>query len=198
VTRDGSRTWRLEAIVLSWASNDEFVSSAPDIPPDACASSTSGTAATAMMSFTSRAALTACALVLVGTACAKSRTVGHGPVDRDPSVTAEDLARNTGRPIEEVIQSKVPGVIVSRNDDGGISLQIRGTSSFMSSNQPLFVIDDVPMTPGPGGALTGINPHDIESIRVLKDPADTGIYGMRGANGVIIVKTKKPGAKRTY
>ena len=108
-----------------------------------------------------------------------------------PVVTAEDMARNTGRPIEEVLQAKVPGLVVSRTPEGHLTLQIRGTSSFMSNNQPLYVIDDVPVTPGPGGALIGLNPHDIETIRVLKDPADTGLYGMRGANGVVIVTTKK-------
>jgi len=60
----------------------------------------------------------------------------------------------------------------------------------------LFVIDDVPMEAGPGGALRGINPYDIESIKVLKDPAETGIYGMRGANGVILIKMKKPARAR--
>jgi TonB-dependent SusC/RagA subfamily outer membrane receptor len=53
----------------------------------------------------------------------------------------------------------------------------------------------VPITPGPGGALNGINPYDIESIRVLKNPADIAIYGMRGANGVIVITMKKPGKR---
>lgn len=101
------------------------------------------------------------------------------------------MARNSSRPIEEVLQAKVPGVVVSRTSEGHLTLQIRGTSSFLSNNQPLYVIDGVPVTPGPGGALIGLNPHDIESIRVLKDPADTGIYGMRGANGVIVIDRKK-------
>jgi len=57
----------------------------------------------------------------------------------------------------------------------------------------VYVVDDVPVQPGPGGALIVINPHDIESIKVLKDPAETGIYGMRGANGVILITTKRPG-----
>ena len=59
----------------------------------------------------------------------------------------------------------------------------------------LYVVDGVTIQPGPNGALTGINPYDIESIKVLKDPADTSMYGMRGANGVIVVTTKKPGRK---
>ena len=52
--------------------------------------------------------------------------------------------------------------------------------------------DGVPVQAGPGGALRGISPHDIESIQVLKDPADTSMYGLRGANGVIVIKTKGP------
>jgi len=57
----------------------------------------------------------------------------------------------------------------------------------------LYVIDDVPIAPGSTGILTGINPYDIETIKVLKDPADTGIYGIRGANGVILITTKHAG-----
>jgi TonB-dependent SusC/RagA subfamily outer membrane receptor len=110
-------------------------------------------------------------------------------------VTAEDLERNPSEPIENVLQAKVPGLLVTLNADGGIAVRIRGTSSLYGGNEPLYVIDDQPITPGPGGALTGINPHDIESIKVLKDPADTGIYGMRGANGVIVITMKKPGKR---
>jgi iron complex outermembrane receptor protein len=87
----------------------------------------------------------------------------------------------------------IPGLLVTRTPNGGIALQIRGPSSFYSGNAPLYVIDDVPVEPGPGGGVPDVNPHDIESIRVLKDPADIGIYGMRGANGVIVITTKKPG-----
>ena len=54
------------------------------------------------------------------------------------------------------------------------------------------MVDGIAIEAGPGGALTGINPHDIESIRVLKDAADTAMYGLRGANGVIVIRTKRP------
>jgi TonB-dependent SusC/RagA subfamily outer membrane receptor len=108
-------------------------------------------------------------------------------------VTAEDIERNPSEPIEKLLQAKVPGLLVTRSPSGRLVLQIRGTSSFQSSNAPLYVIDDVPVEPGPGGALPDINPYDIESIKVLKDPSETGIYGMRGANGVIVITTKKPG-----
>jgi len=109
------------------------------------------------------------------------------------TVTADDIARSPDQPIEKVLQAKVPGVWITRTPDGGIAVQIRGNSSIYGEQQPLYIIDGVPINPGPNGALTGVNPYDIASIEVLKDPADTAMYGMRGANGVIVVKTKKPG-----
>lgn len=111
----------------------------------------------------------------------------------ESTATAEEIQRSGGDPIEKVLQAKAPGVLITRTPNGGIAVQIRGPSSFYSSNEPLYVVDDSPFQPGPGGSLNGVNPYDIESIRVLKNPEDTGIYGMRGANGVILIKTKKPG-----
>src|SRR6267143_2871125 len=108
-------------------------------------------------------------------------------------VTSEELERVPGRPIEQVLMNRFPGVIVARTSDGGISVRIRGVSSFYGNNEPLYVIDDVPMQAGVGGSLKGINPHDIESIQVLKDPSETAVYGVRGSNGVIVIKTKRPG-----
>ena len=110
------------------------------------------------------------------------------------TVTAEDIQRNPGEPIEKHLMGRFPGVLVARSPDGGISVRIRGTTSFYGSNEPLYVLDGVPIQAGPGGSLAGINPYDIESIQVLKDPADTAIYGVRGANGVIVIKTKRPGS----
>lgn len=132
--------------------------------------------------------LAALAALVAGCSSQQSR-IQPRPQSR---VTADDMA-STSDPIEKELQAKHPGLWVQRTPDGGIAVQIRGTSSFYSGNAPLYVLDEMPFTPGPGGALTGINPHDIESIKVLKDPADTGLYGMRGANGVIVIKTKKPG-----
>lgn len=123
---------------------------------------------------------------------------GTAPRSREPdtrgTLTAADL-ENTSEPIEVVLQRKVPGVIVSRAADGGIALQIRGSSSFINAaTPPLFILNGAPFTPGVGGSLTGINPHDIESIKVLTT-AQSAIYGVQGANGVIEVKTKMPGRK---
>ena len=108
------------------------------------------------------------------------------------AVTAEDIERNPSQSIEELLESRFPGVEVVRTGDGGVTLRIRGTTSIYGSNEPLFVIDGVAIEPGPGGALFGINPYDIESIDVLKDAASTTMYGVRGANGVIVIETKQP------
>jgi len=106
-------------------------------------------------------------------------------------VTAEDIARQPTVPLEQLIAGRVAGVRVTRAPGGGISIQIRGQSSFSLSNEPLFVVDGVPITPGPNGTLSWLNPHDVASIEVLKDAVSTAMYGVRGSNGVIVIKTKR-------
>ena len=109
----------------------------------------------------------------------------------DPStVTAEDIDRTPAEPIEDLLQGRIAGVQVTRAP-GGIRIRIRGATSIHGSTEPLYVLDGVPIRPGSGGTLP-LNPNDIESIRVLKDPVDTTMYGSRGANGVIVIKTKRP------
>jgi iron complex outermembrane receptor protein len=106
---------------------------------------------------------------------------------------------NTGRVVspEQLIQGKVAGVQVV--DDaapgGGVNIRIRGGTSVNASNEPLFVVDGVPLQPGGGlsagrNPLNFINPEDIARMTVLKDASSTAIYGSRGANGVIIIETK--------
>ena len=82
------------------------------------------------------------------------------------------------------------GVVVSTTTDGGFSIRIRGATSVMGNNEPLYILDGVPFAPSANGTLVGINPYDIASIRVLKDATDITMYGVRGANGVILIKTK--------
>jgi TonB-dependent SusC/RagA subfamily outer membrane receptor len=74
----------------------------------------------------------------------------------------------------------------------GLVIRIRGVNTFAGKADPLFVIDGLPLEPGIDGALTGINPQDIASIRVLKNASETAAYGVRGANGVILITTKRP------
>ncbi len=141
------------------------------------------------------------ALLLAGflSGCAHAGGTGQGDVEDapdqsrppGPTVTAEDIERAPGKPIEEVLASRFPGVVVTRTPDGGIAVRIRGTTSIHGSNEPLYVIDGLPIRAGPGGSLVGINPYDIESIEVLRDAASTTMYGVRGANGVVVITTKR-------
>jgi TonB-dependent SusC/RagA subfamily outer membrane receptor len=129
-------------------------------------------------------------LAVAASACHKNQ-----PRDPSPAVTRKEIEDKQGESIEKQLESKSPGVVVTTTADGSIAVNIRGSSSQLASNQPLYVIDDIPVTPGPGGALVGVNPHDIESIKVLKNPEDTAIYGSRGGNGVIVIKTRRPGKR---
>ncbi len=140
-------------------------------------------------------------LVLLGivAACSHGKATGDGNAEAvapaaapaGSVITEEEIGRNPGRPIEQLLMQRFPGVMVSRTPDGGLSIRIRGVSSLHSSNEPLYVIDDVPMQAAPGGVLKGVNPHDISLIQVLKDPSETAIWGVRGTNGVIVIRTKR-------
>jgi iron complex outermembrane receptor protein len=104
---------------------------------------------------------------------------------------------------EQLIQGKAAGVqltVTSGEPGAGIETRIRGSNSVRSNNNPLFVVDGVPLDGGattstgsnspPRNPLNFLNPSDIESISVLKDASSTAIYGSRGANGVVIITTK--------
>lgn len=143
--------------------------------------------------FSSRTLLPVGLVVGLVSGCAHSGKTSQTSAPEGPTVTSEDIERSPGQPIERALEGRFPGVSVTRTPDGGIAVRIRGTTSLHGSTEPLYVLDGIPIQPGPNGTLTGINPHDIASIQLLKDPAETAIYGMRGANGVIIIKTKRPG-----
>jgi TonB-dependent SusC/RagA subfamily outer membrane receptor len=83
----------------------------------------------------------------------------------------------------------MPGVDVVRQG-GGFRVLIRGMGSITASSEPLYVIDGLPLTSGTGGML-GISPNDVARIDVLKDAGSTAIYGSRGANGVILITTRR-------
>ncbi len=129
--------------------------------------------------------------------------IGYGTVKREDatgsvqSVTSEDFNRGAITSPQELLSGKVAGVQISTGGDpgGGSTIRIRGGSSLSASNDPLIVIDGVPIAPGnvSGGRnpLNLINPNDIESMTVLKDASATAIYGSRASNGVIIITTKK-------
>ena len=126
-------------------------------------------------------------------ACAGSTTPETGPTPATTAgtVTSQQLDQSPGESIEQQIMKRSPGVWVGKTSDGSIAVRIRGGTSLMGNNEPLYIVDGSPFAPGPNGALTGLNPQDIDTIKVLKDPADLTMYGVRGANGVIVIKTKK-------
>ncbi len=106
------------------------------------------------------------------------------------SVGAEEIASRPVQNAVQAMQGKAAGVDISSNERPGTvgSINIRGSRSISASNSPLYVVDGIPLN---SGGIDFINPNDIESIDVLKDASATAIYGSRGANGVIIVSTKK-------
>jgi TonB-dependent SusC/RagA subfamily outer membrane receptor len=139
-----------------------------------------------------RAALSLGLLISLGAGCVHRSAPPPSTAAPSSIVTSEDIERQPGQPIEQVLMGRFPGVTVERTANGGIAVRIRGATSIHGSNEPLYVIDGIEIAPGPGGSLVGINPDDIASIQVLKEPDETALYGVRGANGVILIKTKSP------
>ena len=74
---------------------------------------------------------------------------------------------------------------------GGFTIRIRGVSTFVGNTEPLYVVDGVPVQVAPGRGIDWLNTGDIARIDVLKDAASTSAYGMRGANGVVLITTKR-------
>lgn len=139
--------------------------------------------------------------------------VGYGTVRKSDltgsvaSLRSDALMKTSPVSVEKGMQGRLTGVNVVQNDGApgsGISVQIRGTNSFLGGTEPLYVVDGVPITTSNNqesinfedntfsyrNALSFLNPNDIESIEVLKDASSTAIYGSRGANGVILITTK--------
>lgn len=122
---------------------------------------------------------------------------------------SDDVLQGADPDLARSLQGKVAGVQVQQSDGApgaGTSITVRGANSFSTSSQPLYVIDGVPYGQNPNGTPSGsanegtntevsplsmINPNDIESIEILKDASSTAIYGSRGANGVVMITTKK-------
>jgi TonB-linked SusC/RagA family outer membrane protein len=106
------------------------------------------------------------------------------------SISAKEISELPISNTQQALQGRVAGidVINSSNRPGSEPrVTIRGRRSFNAGNEPLYVVDGIPL----GGGIGDINPQDIQSIEVLKDASATAIYGSRGANGVIIVTTKR-------
>lgn len=114
------------------------------------------------------------------------------------SVKASDITQTPVVNVAQGLQARVSGVQITQNNaapGGNISVRIRGTNSINGSSEPLYIIDGIQISnesnvndPSP---LSTINPNDIESVEVLKDASATAIYGARGANGVVLITTKR-------
>jgi TonB-dependent starch-binding outer membrane protein SusC len=121
--------------------------------------------------------------------------IGYGAVKKSNvtgaivSVKPADLKTIPTTNVMEALQGKLPGVDITRSSGAagaGVNVLVRGNRSLSASNSPLFIVDGIQYS-----NVQDINPNDIESMEVLKDAASTAIYGSRGANGVIIITTKK-------
>jgi TonB-dependent SusC/RagA subfamily outer membrane receptor len=106
------------------------------------------------------------------------------------SLRPAELARLRVRRVEELLGGRVAGLSVLPTPNGGFTVRIRGVTTLYGNAEPLYIIDGMPITVLPGEGLYWLDPADILQIDVLKDPAETSIYGVRGANGVIVIRTK--------
>ena len=126
---------------------------------------------------------------------AEAVDIGYGKVDPEhvtgsvSTLKGEDAQMGQFRTLAEMLM-RTPGVRVLDRPGGGISVRIRGTNtSVLGGEEPLFVLDGMVIESADG--LASIDPNAIGSITVLKDAGATAIYGSRGANGVILIKTKR-------
>ncbi len=129
--------------------------------------------------------------------------IGYGTVKKSDatgsvmSVEADQLNKGLATSPADLLQGKTPGVQITTNSGApgaGSTIRIRGGSSLSASNDPLIVIDGLPISStgiSGGDVLNTINPNDIESFSILKDASATAIYGSRASNGVILITTKK-------
>jgi TonB-dependent SusC/RagA subfamily outer membrane receptor len=107
------------------------------------------------------------------------------------SVAAEQLNHRAVGQVGELLEARFPGVGVIRTASGGFLIRVRGVSSFLGSSEPLYVIDGIPVPVDPQHGLDWLSPNDIQGITVLKGPPHTTLYGVRGANGVILITTRR-------
>jgi iron complex outermembrane receptor protein len=137
-------------------------------------------------------------------AIAEVVTIGYGTVKRDDltgsvsAVSSKDFNRGSITSAQDLLVGKTAGVVISASNGApgsGSSIRIRGGSSLNASNDPLIIIDGVPIdnnnVSGSANFLDFVNPNDIETFTVLKDASSTAIYGSRASNGVILIETKK-------
>ena len=134
---------------------------------------------------------------------AETVVIGYGSVKKSDAtgsvsvVKPDEIEAGLATSVQDMLVGQTPGVVVttSGGPEGSATIRIRGGSSLNASNDPLIVVDGVPLSnsgvQGMGNSLSMINPENVESMTVLKDASATAIYGSRASNGVIIITTKK-------
>ena len=128
------------------------------------------------------------------------------------TIKSEDIEKQPVTNVLAAVQGRMPGVLITSGNGipgSGITMQIRGNNSISALSNPLYIVDGIPIpatsivtgnVPTASGAVSpfnSVNPADVESITILKDAEATAIYGSRGANGVVLVTTKKGKAGKT-
>lgn len=129
--------------------------------------------------------------------------IGYGTVKKSDAtgsvavIKPDEIEAGLATSVQDMLVGQTPGVVVTQagGPEGGGTIRIRGGSSLNASNDPLIVVDGVPLSNagmgGLGNSLGMISPENIESMTILKDASATAIYGSRASNGVIIITTKK-------
>lgn len=121
----------------------------------------------------------------------KTVEIGYGETTQDKltyavsSLELNEAEKSSYSTIYDYLEGRVPGVQVIKTGTASATVIIRGVNSINSSTEPLFIVDGVTVTD-----ISSLNPHDVKSVTVLKD-ASASIYGVRGANGVIVITTKR-------
>jgi TonB-linked SusC/RagA family outer membrane protein len=131
-------------------------------------------------------------VVVVGYGTQKKRDI-TGAIS---SVSAKEISELPITNAQQALQGRAPGVDVMSQGGRpgqGVSVRVRGRRSFNAGNEPLYVVDGIPLA----GGINDINPNDIESMEILRDASATAIYGSRGANGVVLITTRRGVAGKT-
>ena len=126
--------------------------------------------------------------VFMGCAHANNGSVNRPAPRVRAALTAEDIEHAPGVPIEQLLATRVAGITLTQARDGHLVMRIRGQTTLLGDQDPLFVVNGIPL--GRAINFSAINRFDIASIDVVKDAAGMALYGIRGANGVIVVRTK--------
>jgi TonB-dependent SusC/RagA subfamily outer membrane receptor len=141
-----------------------------------------------------------CAALLIGSflaACGPATKPAGAPSPDDgtsavSTIHAADVGGLRVGRIEELLMGRVPGLQVLRDASGDYTLRVRGAQSFLGNDEPLIVIDGMPILGGrPSRALAGIDPANVLRVDVLKDASATAFYGRQAVNGVVVITTRR-------